>query len=171
MRHSRADGTRPTLWHALAMKVRDVMVSPVVTLPDTATLGQAAELMLAERLGCVPIVDASDRLVGILTQSDFSAKEAGLPFSTFRAPQLFRQWIGNERVEELYEAARDRSVTDVMVRNVETVEANDTIDRVVAVMLAHDINRVPVVESDRVVGIVSRHDLLKLMTAPTKPSL
>lgn len=145
------------------MRVTDIMVSPVHVVPDTATLEDVARAMLEHGVGGLPVVDADGRVVGMITQSDFSAREHGLPFSTLQAPQLFQRWIGKESVEAIYEEAKSRSVKDFMTRRVGTVDEDATLNDVLDLMLKRDINRVPVVRDGKPVGMISRHDLLRLM--------
>jgi CBS-domain-containing membrane protein len=75
------------------MKIKEFMSQPVTVVGEGATLEEIARTMLGQNIGCVPVVDARGKISGIITQSDFAAKERGVPFSTFRAPQLFGQWV------------------------------------------------------------------------------
>lgn len=145
------------------MKVSEIMTSPVVTVSETATLEEAARTMCDYKFGCVPVVDDQGKLVGIITESDFAAKEKAVPFTTFRMPQLFGQWLGKAEVEEMYQAACANPVADLMTRDVITVTEEATIEELLESMLRHDVNRILVVRDEVPVGIVSRYDLLKLL--------
>ena len=145
------------------MKVSELMVQPVIVVNEQTTLAEVARLMLERRMGGIPVTDAQGILCGIITESDFAAKEKGVPFSTFRAPQLFGQWMGKEGVEELYRTAQTMPAQTIMTRRVVTVTEDEPVEAVIQKMLSHDINRIPVVRQGVPVGIVTRHDLLKLM--------
>lgn len=145
------------------MLIRDFMTKPVTVVDEEMTLEAIAVLMLDKNIGCVPVVDKNGRLCGVITESDFAAKEKGIPFSTFRAPQLFGRWISQEGIDRIYEAARSMKAREIMSRSVATVTEDDTIDAAIALMLKHDVNRIPVVRDFVPVGMVSRHDLLKMM--------
>ena len=150
------------------MRVRDIMVSPVITATPDATLEDIAQLMLQHRIGCVVIVPADDptRVIGIVTETDFDIREAGIPFSAFRAPRLFGNWVSSEaELAQAYEDARRRPVRGIMQSPVVTVGADDDVWRAAQLMLEHDIKRLPVIEQGRLVGIVTRHDLLKRCVA------
>lgn len=150
------------------MRVRDIMVSPVVTATPDATLETVARLMLEHRIGCVVIVSPEDptRIEGIVTETDFDIRESGIPFSAFRAPRLFGRWVSSEaELTEAYEEARQRAVKDIMQSPVITVAPDDDVWRAARLMLEHDIKRLPVVEQGRLIGIVTRHDLLKRCVA------
>ena len=145
------------------MKVSEIMSSPVKTLKGDKTLEQAAQLMLDSSIGGVPIVDNDGKLIGMVTESDFSAKEHAIPFSRVYAPQLFGKWMSKEGVEKAYEAARKITVDKIMSSPVVTVEKEDTVAEAVRKMLEYRIHRIVVAEDGIPVGILSRHDLLKLV--------
>jgi CBS domain-containing protein len=147
------------------VKASELMVSPVHVVSESATLREAATLMVEKGIGCLPVVDADGRLVGILTEGDFAAKEHGVPFSTFRAPKVFRHWLGPEGVDKLYAAAREAPVSDFMTRRVATVTEDATVADVVRLMMARRIRRVPVLRDGKPVGLVAQHDLVRLAIA------
>lgn len=140
-----------------------MMTTPVITASPEEDLHTVAERMLEHQIGCLPVVDEANHLAGILTDGDFVAREVGIPFSTFRRPQVLGRWLGREGVERIYEAARERPVKDVMTTPVHTLDEEDSLADLLDVMLRHDIKHVPIVREDEVVGIVARHDLLKLL--------
>jgi CBS domain-containing protein len=145
------------------MKVDELMVRPVIVVKEDAALKEVAEIMLDNRIGCVPVVDKDGKIVGIITDSEFMAKERAFPFSTFFAPQLFGKWMPKEGVEEMYKAAIKITAKEIMSTPVVTVLEDDRLEDVVVKMLDYDINRIPVVRDGVPVGIVTRHDLLKLI--------
>jgi CBS domain-containing protein len=145
------------------MKVKEIMVRPVIVVGEDTTLEEIARIMLDNRIGCVPVVDEGGKLVGIVTESDFTAKEHGVPFSTLSAPQLFGRWMPKEGIEEIYRVARTMTAKEIMTSPVITVTEDDPIEEVVRRLLDYDINRIPVVRDGKPVGIVSQHDLLNLM--------
>lgn len=148
------------------MKAREIMSSPAITIPDTATLEQAAKAMVEQRVGGLPVVDADGRLVGFITGSDFAAKEHGVPFSVFRAPQILGQWIGHDDIERIYENARKLLVRDFMSRPPVWAGEDDSVERVTRLMMERDINRIVIARDGRPVGIVARHDLLRFLMRP-----
>lgn len=141
----------------------DIMNAPARTVPEGTTLAEAAEIMLEDSIGALVVVDADDRVVGIVTDSDFGSSEGCVPFSTFRAPTLLDRWIGESGVEQIYAEARRRSVVEVMSSPVHTVERATPLRELLDLMLRRDVKHVPVVEGRRAVGMVARHDLLKVV--------
>ncbi|MGE0884571.1 MAG: CBS domain-containing protein [Blastocatellales bacterium] len=145
------------------MQVKEVMSEPAITVNESASLAEIADLMLKEGIGCVPVVNNQGLISGIITESDFAAKEKGVPFSTFRAPQIFGKWMGNSGVEQMYQAAREMKAEEIMKSKVVTLTENDPLEKAIELLLKHNVNRLPVVREGKPVGIVSRHDLLRLM--------
>lgn len=145
------------------MQVKEVMSEPAITVNQSTSLAEIADLMLKEGIGCVPVVNQQGLITGIVTESDFAAKEKGVPFSTFRAPQLFGKWMGNSGVEQMYQAAREMKAEEIMKSKVVTLTENDPLEKAIELLLKHNVNRLPVVREGKPVGIVSRHDLLRLM--------
>ena len=145
------------------MFVRQIMLTPVVTVDENCSLEEAAKVMLDRNVGGLPVVDDRGELCGIVTESDFVAKEKGIPFSLYRFPQMFGEWMPHEHVERIYEAARRRAVRNIMSRNVITVTEADTVETVLDRMLQCGLHRLPVVRDSKPIGMVTRHELLRLM--------
>lgn len=145
------------------MKVREIMTQPVLAAQENTTLENIAKVMLDSGIGAMLVIDENGKLSGIITESDFMAKDRGIPFSTLRAPQLFGQWLSGEGVERIYEAARRTTASQIMSRRVLTIDEDDSIEKLLELMLEHDLKRVPVVKDGAPVGIVARHDILKMM--------
>lgn len=142
---------------------RDIMTAPAITIQEDVNLETAAERMLERDVGALAVVDGDGTLVGILTDSDFIARHVGVPFSTFRVPQVLGEWLGDEDVEEIYRAARNRRVEEIMSSPVYTVSEDDGMRTILDVMVDRDVKHVPVVRDGRPVGMVARHDLLRLL--------
>lgn len=89
------------------MKAKDIMSRPGTFINKDRTLEDAARVMLEEDVGGLTVMDAIGRLTGIIPESDFLAKEHGIPFSRTYAPQIFGEWVTKEGVENAYQAARN----------------------------------------------------------------
>lgn len=81
-------------------------------------------------------------------------------------PKLFDQWLPEQRAGEIYRAARDRKVTEVMSVNPITAEPTETVTALIQRMIESGHHRIPVVSGGVPVGMVTRHDLLVLMSDP-----
>ncbi len=145
------------------MKVSEIMSEPILVVSEDRTLEEVAHKMLNNRVGGLPVVDDQGKIVGMVTESDFSAKEHAIPFSRQYAPQLFGEWMSKEGVDKAYKAARSILVKEIMSSPAVTITEEETLAEAVRKMLEHSVHRLPVVRDDIPVGIVSRHDLLKLV--------
>jgi CBS domain-containing protein len=146
------------------MNIEEIMAKPVITVKEDTTLEQTARTLLDNNIGCVPVVDSEGNLTGIITESDFAAKEKYIPFSSFSAPKVLGHWLPIDGIEGIYEAARNLSAKEIMTRSVITIEKDDAIEEAVELMLENKINRIPVVQDGKPIGIIARRDLLRLLT-------
>lgn len=144
------------------MQARDIMTSPVVTMGPDSTINEVAEAMLAHKVSCVPVVDGG-KLVGILSHSDFNLHHTGYPLAD-NLYKMFDHWADISDIEGLAQRLRNRKVKDVMRNDVVTIQEDATVADVAETMLRQHVNRLPVMRGKDLVGIISRHDLLKLMT-------
>ncbi len=155
-------------------RVRNTMSSPVVTAPRDATLEEVAERMLAERIGCVVVVDRTepDVPVGIVTETDFHVDGGPVPSTFFEWPRVLGSFVWSERsLEDVYAVARRQPAESAMSSPVVTVPESAELWEAAKAMLDHDVKRLPVVRAGRLVGIVTRHDFLKcLVRRPGGPS-
>lgn len=140
-----------------------IMTRPLITVHADTNLAEAADTMLRHGVGALPVLDDDGRLVGILTEGDFTARRAGIPFSTFQAPQIMGRWLGEDGVERIYAEARRSTVGQTMTSPVHSVAEDASLADVLQLMLDRDLKHVPVVRDDRPVGMIARHDLLKMM--------
>lgn len=148
------------------MRVKQIMSQPVITVREEATLEEVAKIMLAHRIACVPVVNDAGVIVGVVTESDFTAKEKSFPFAGFSLPQLFGHFIDKGEVDSIYQAARNITAREIMTTQVISVTENELVRAVLEQMHKHQINHVPVVRNGVPVGIVARHDILKMMLEP-----
>ena len=110
------------------MQISACMTQPVVTVHEDTTLEEVARTMLEQHIGGVPVVNEQGKLTGIITESDFAAQEPGIPFLTFRAPQVFGHWLGGETLEQIYALARRMTAHEIMTSHVITVTAEQSVE-------------------------------------------
>ncbi len=151
------------------MNISQIMRQPAVVIHEDTSLEEAARIMMEHKLRGLPVVDELGKLCGFLSVSDYLAKDKYIPFSRFHAPQLFGKWISSEGIEQMYEEARTTPVKEIMSKNVIFVTEEDSVDKLVRLMLDRDLNRIPVVRDAVPVGIVARYDLLQLMLQKSGP--
>ena len=140
------------------MKAKDVMTPHVLSVAPDASISVAARLMLQNRISGLPVVDGSGNLVGMVTEGDFLRRtEIGTQRQRARWIEFL---IGPGRLADEYSRSSGRSVNDVMTRDVHTANIDASLDDIVRIMERHRVKRVPVVEEGKVVGIVTRANLL-----------
>jgi CBS domain-containing protein len=148
------------------MRAMDVMTTDVITVdPDTTV--QALATLLAERgISGVPVVDSSGRLVGVVSEGDLLHRaEIG---TAHRHRERRRSWWLDHFAAELareYTKSHARTVKDVMTGDVITVTEETDLGDVAALLEAKRIKRVPVVREGKVVGIISRANLVRALGA------
>jgi CBS domain-containing protein len=141
-----------------AMKVKDIMTSPVVSIEPDMTVIQAVRIMLQRHISGLPVIDKSGRLLGVVTEGDFLRRaETG---TQRQRPRWLEFLIGPGRLAEEYTHAHGRKVGEIMTPDPLTVDEETPLEQAVRLMEKHRIKRLPVVRGDRVVGILSRANLL-----------
>jgi CBS-domain-containing membrane protein len=140
------------------MKARDLMSSRCVVVSPDNKVGSAAQLMLDHDLSGLPVVGDDGRLVGIITEGDLLRRAELGGWRNDAA--------GTASAEERargYLKSRGWKVGDVMTKDVVTVEEDTSAGRIASLMADYGIKRLPVLKDEKLVGIVSRRDLLKLI--------
>ncbi|MDE2861423.1 MAG: CBS domain-containing protein [Chloroflexota bacterium] len=144
------------------MNARDIMSRPVVTVTEESTVAEAASLMLKYGTSCLPVVDGSGKLTGIITHSDFGFHRKFLPMSDYLYT-LMGSFVRPETLERVSREVSSRRIKEVMSRPVATVDEEDSVAKVADIMISKGFKRIPVTRSRELVGIITRHDLVKLM--------
>src|SRR5687768_9889737 len=149
------------------MQAQDLMTTTVASIRDDATVQQAAKLMLERRVSALPVLDGKDRVAGIVSEGDLVRRaELGTD-----APRSW--WLGlfADDAARDYLKTHSGSVRDVMTSPVVSVRRTTPVQEIAKLLEKHRIKRVPVVEGGRLIGIVSRADLMReIITARTKPT-
>jgi CBS domain-containing protein len=141
--------------------------SVITTTPDTP-LAEAAKTMVDRRISALPVV-AGDALVGIVSEGDLLRRaEIGTECS-HRGWLGF--WLSNDRLATDYLKQHGRTVQDVMTRLVVTVDPSTDIAEIARTLETEHIKRVPVVEDGKIVGIVSRANIVQALASSGPGSL
>lgn len=136
------------------MKIRDLMSSDVVSVGPGASLKEAARTMIEAGVSGLPVVDDDGQLVGIITESDFVLGEAGRRGE--ERAGLLRFFLNRQGVP-----SEEQTVGHVMTRDVVTVAPDRDHTEAARLMDREAVKRLPVIDSGRLVGIVSRADMLR----------
>jgi CBS domain-containing protein len=145
------------------MKAVDVMTRDVVSIVPDASIMEAVRLMLQHRISGLPVVDASGRLQGVVTEGDFLRRaETGTARKRSRWLEFL---LGPGRLAAEYTQTSGRKVSDVMTPDVYTVGEDAPLEEVVHLMERRRVKRVPVVRGGKVVGIVTRANLMRALAS------
>ena len=140
------------------MRAKDVMTAPAVVIaPDTA-VEEIAKLLLKRGISAVPVIGPDGRLAGIVSEGDLMRRvESG----TERTRSWWLSVFGDADAQAReYAKSHGRRAADVMTRKVVTVTEDATLAQIAELLERHRIKRVPVLREGKVVGIVSRANLL-----------
>ncbi len=137
---------------------RDVMSTKLAAVAPGANIQLAAKLMLKRKVSALLVLDAKRRLLGICSEGDLVHR---IELGSRKKGSWWLNLVARDRdMARDYARAYGRRVSDAMTRHVISVEPQTPLSGVAALMDNHKIKRVPVVEAGRVVGIVSRADIL-----------
>ncbi|MDA1096169.1 MAG: CBS domain-containing protein [Chloroflexi bacterium] len=145
------------------MKARDIMTSPALTVREDATVGDAAKIMAAQRISALPVVDAEDHVVGMLSHDDFFLHPVRYPGTDGHLFDLLGSYASPDTIEQVAQTVSMRPVSDVMQESVATIDEDEDVTEIARKMLHEVVKRLPVVRDGKIVGIVCRHDFVKLL--------
>jgi len=145
------------------MQVRDVMTRNVISVATGESILKAARIMLQNEISGLPVVDVAGNLVGIVTEGDFLRRsEIG---TQRRRPKWLEFLVGPGRLASEFVHATGRKVDDVMSSDPCTVTEDDSLESVVDLMERRRIKRLPVLRDGKLIGIVSRANLLHALVS------
>ena len=145
------------------MKVSDVMTKRVISIsPETSVL-VAADLMLKHHISGLPVIDNQAKLVGIVTEGDFLRRAE---FGTERhVPSWLDALRGRADAAADYVHSHGLAVKEIMTGNPVTVAEGTTLDEAVRLMENINIKRLPVLRDGKLVGIISRANLMRALVS------
>lgn len=120
------------------LKAKDIMTKDVITISPDATLADAIELLVAKEISGMPVVDADEKVIGIISEKDI------LNFA-------FSGNLRNTRVKE------------AMSKEVFSFTSDTDIDRISLCLSENKFRRVPIIDNGKLVGIVSRRDIIRVL--------
>ena len=150
----------------MTMRAVDLMTSPAVTVQPEADLSQVASLLVIKRISAVPVCYPDGSLAGIISGADVirpfresARRKRDQVFGLFsKAEDLPDEFLNFLRGQD------NRSAADFMVRHVITAGSDATLSELAELMTAHGVKRIPIVDGKKVLGIVSRSDILAGLT-------
>ncbi len=145
------------------MKARDVMTPNVVSVPADMAVREVAKLLLDRHISAVPVVDASGRVLGIISEGDL-IRRPELDTDKPRSRWLAFFMSDGDRARD-YVKTHGLHARDVMSRSLASVSPEASLTDIVNLMTARRIKRVVVLEQGKLAGMVTRSDLLRTLHA------
>jgi len=143
------------------MNAADVMTGELLSVRPDASVFEAIRVMLDHRISGLPVIDDAGRLIGILTEGDLLRRsETG---TERHRPRWLEILMGPGRMAGEYVRTHGRKVGEIMTREVVSVTPESGLNEIVELMERRRIKRVPVLDGDKLVGIVTRADLLRAL--------
>jgi CBS domain-containing protein len=145
------------------MRAHQIMTRPVISVTPETTIVDAANTMLQKHVSGLPVLDAAGKLVGIISEGDFIRRSE---IGTQRKRGRFLRFIlgpGQDAVDFVHE--HGRKIAEIMTPEPVTIGEDTPLEEIVRLMEKKNIKRLPVVRGDKVVGIVSRSNLLQAVAS------
>jgi CBS domain-containing protein len=145
------------------MRAHQIMTRPVITVTPEATIVEAANLMLQKHVSGLPVVEAAGKIVGIVSEGDFIRRsEIG---TQRKRGRWLRFILGPGKSASDFVHEHGRKVSEVMTKSPLTITEDTALEEIVELMEKNNVKRLPVIRGDKVVGIVSRANLLQAVAS------
>ena len=145
------------------IKAKDIMTTELVTVSPDMEIVHAAKILLDRGINGVPVLEG-DRLVGILCQSDLVAQQKNLPIpSVFTLLDGFIPLSSTRQLEKAVKKIAATTVVDAMTPDPATVTPDTPIEEIAGLMLDKGFHTIPVMDKEKLVGIIGKEDVLKTL--------
>lgn len=146
------------------LKVKDIMTRDLITVLPEMEITHAAKLLLEKRISGVPVVDGEGKMVGILCQSDLITQQKRFPIpSVFTLLDGIISLTSMKHIEKEAQKISATTVAHAMTPNPFTVTLEMSIEEVATIMVDKKFHTLPVVDKEKLVGIVGKEDILKTL--------
>jgi CBS domain-containing protein len=146
------------------MRAADVMTADVVAVAPETSVEEIVRLLLRHRISAMPVIDGAGRLVGMVSEGDLMPRAEPAPAG--RRPWWLAMLSGLAVAGDAVET-RGHRAADIMSRGVVTIGEDTPIEEIARLLERREIKRAPVVRDGRVIGIVSRADLVRALASRT----
>src|SRR5260370_11381584 len=147
------------------MRAHQIMTRPVITVAPETTIVEAANTMLQKHVSGLPVVNEAGKLVGIISEGDFIRRsEIG---TQRRRGQFLRFILGSGKEANDFVHEHGRKVAEIMTQEPLTITEDTALEEIVELMEKNKVKRLPVIRDNKVVGIISRANLLQAVASLT----
>ena len=144
------------------MQAKDIMTKEVITVRPETTLNEVARILTEKNISGLPVVDENHQLVGIVTEGDLLMKDSKVKFPSYI--NILGGIIYLDSFAQYFEELKKtvaQKVEELMTEDVIMISEDANNEEMATLLVKHNINRLPVVRDGKLVGIVSRADIIK----------
>lgn len=146
------------------LKARDIMTEAVITVGPETVITKVAGLLLEHRINGAPVVSENGDLLGIICQSDLIAQQKMVPLpSVFNLLDTFIPIGSPSKYEKEVRKISAVKASEAMTADVVTVGPDTGIEEVAALMVNRGFHTIPVLEDEKLVGIIGKEDVLRTL--------
>jgi len=146
------------------LNASDIMTTDVITVQEDTSLKDLAKLLYENHINGVPVVDADGLLIGVICESDLIRKDKKLHIPTVVA--IF-DWVlyleRPKKIEKEIQRINATKVEDLYTKKVVTVDEKVPVDEIATIMEQKKISTIPVMDGNRLVGVIGKTDLLRTL--------
>jgi CBS-domain-containing membrane protein len=143
------------------LKAKDIMTKDVITVRPDTTIEELARILMKNQISGAPVVDAQERLIGVVTENDLISKNSRLHIPTIL--RLFDAYIplGTSKLESDIKRMTASTVQDICSKEVITVDSEASADYIATLMTERKIHLLPVLKEGKLEGIIGKKDLIE----------
>jgi CBS domain-containing protein len=151
------------------MKAKDIMATVVASVGPDTEVSEIARTLISRRISAVPVIDSSGKMLGMVSEGDLMRREES---DTERRPSWWLRLLADtEGLASDYVKSHGTKAKEVMTRDVTSVAAETSVSEIAEILEEKHIKRVPVISDGKVVGIVSRADILRTLASTRSDQL
>ena len=140
------------------MLVRDIMIAKVISIPEETSFAKIVHIMLDTRVSGLPVLDDNEKIVGIVSEKDLLHQLFPTQDEFYKDINYYKDYTN---IELEASKIRDLRAKDIMTKDVITVSPDSHVLVACSLVAIHGIRRIPVVENEDLIGIVSTSRLYK----------
>ncbi len=143
------------------MLIKDIMTKDVITVSPVTSVHKLAELFVEKNITGAPVVDDYGKLLGIANEEDIVYQDKKIDPQTFVDLTMGVLTFRMDRYEEEIKKIKANKVLDIMKKDILTVSPGMTVEDVATMMIEKQIYYFPVVEDNKLVGVVTKRDIVR----------
>lgn len=148
---------------------KDIMTKEVITVHPETEIVHAAKLLLEHHVNGLPVIDQEGRLQGIICQEDLIAQQKKLPLpSFFVILDSVIPLTSYKKIEKSVQKIAATTVNEAMTPDPITVGPETSLEEIATLMVKHNIHTLPVLDNDKLVGIIGKEDILSTLMSGEK---